>query len=178
MLLVLTEVCSAQCHALSDKLHCNCVPAPTTVEPRHSYEILDALLGSMKNKVVLPKSGWAFIRQDETSLRLFHRAEILPIEAKEEFAALPLDLVLREVHYYIHIPGFRTKQVTLVTTLLDTIEYPIQELLRLYDSRWQVEINLDHLKTTLGMEQLRGKTPNMVRKEIYVYLLATTCYEL
>lgn len=50
---------------------------------------------------------------------------------KEEFAALPLDLVLREVHYYINIPGFRTKQVTLGTTLLDAIEYPIKELLRL-----------------------------------------------
>lgn len=91
---------------------------------------------------------------------------------KEEFAALPLDLVLREVHYYVNIPGFRTKQVTLVTTLLDAIEYPIKELLRLYDLRWQVEVNLDHLKTTLGMEQLRGKTPDMVRKELYVYLLA------
>lgn len=91
---------------------------------------------------------------------------------KEEFAALPLDLILREVHYYINIPGFRTKQVTLVTTLLDAIEYPIKELLRLYDLRWQVEVNLDHLKTTLGMEQLRGKTPDMVRKEQYVYLLA------
>lgn len=45
-------------------------------------------------------------------------------------------------------------------------------MLRLYDLRWQVEVNLDHLKTTLGMEQLRGKTPDMVRKELYVYLLA------
>lgn len=91
---------------------------------------------------------------------------------KEEFASLPLDLVLREVHYYINIPGFRTKQVTLVTTLLDAIEYPIKELMLLYDLRWQVEVNLDDLKTTLGMEQLRGKTPDMVRKELYIYLLA------
>ena len=82
--------------------------------------------------------------------------------SKEEFAALPPDLVLREVHYYINIPGFRTKQVTLVTTLLDAIEYPIKELIDLYDLRWQVEINLAHLKTTLGMEQLRSKTPVMV----------------
>ncbi len=36
--------------------------------------------------------------------------------SKEEFAALPRDLVLREVHYYIAIPGFRTKQVRLITT--------------------------------------------------------------
>ena len=81
---------------------------------------------------------------------------------KKEFTLLPLDLVLREVHYYINIPSFRTKQVTLVTTLLDAIEYPIKELIDLYDLRWQVEINLAHLKTTLGMEQLRSKTPVMV----------------
>lgn len=92
--------------------------------------------------------------------------------SKEEFAALPLDLVLREVHYYIVIPGFRTKQVTLVTTLLDAVEYPIGELMRLYESRWEVELDLRHLKTTLGMDELRGKTPEMVRKELSVHLLA------
>jgi hypothetical protein len=92
--------------------------------------------------------------------------------SKEEFAALPLDLVLREVHYYIAIPGFRTKQVTLVTTLVDAVEYPIGELMRLYSSRWEVELDLRHLKTSLGMDVLRGKTPEMVRKELYAYLLA------
>lgn len=90
----------------------------------------------------------------------------------EEFAALPKDLILREVHYYIVIPGFRTKQVTLITTLLDAVEYPIGELMRLYSSRWEVELDLKHLKTTLGMDVLRGKTPEMVRKELYAYLLA------
>lgn len=60
----------------------------------------------------------------------------------------------------------------MATTLLDAIEYPIQELVELYDLRWQVEINLNHLKTTPGMEQLRGKTPVMVRTELYIYLSA------
>lgn len=92
--------------------------------------------------------------------------------SKEEFAALPKDLVLREVHYYIAIPGFRTKQVRLITTLLDAVEYPIGELMRLYESRWEVELDLKHLKSTLGMDILRGKTPEMVRKELYAYLLA------
>ncbi|MDZ7969796.1 MAG: hypothetical protein RM368_33455 [Nostoc sp. DedSLP03] len=35
-----------------------------------------------------------------------------------------------------------------------------------------VELDLRHIKTTLGMDVLRCKTPSMVRKEIYVYLLA------
>ena len=89
-----------------------------------------------------------------------------------EFAALPSTLTVREIYYYIFIPGFRTQQVSLITTLLDAQSYPTLELVRLYDDRWQVEVNLKHLKTTLGMEILRGKTPQMVRKEIYVFLLA------
>lgn len=91
---------------------------------------------------------------------------------KEEFAALPKTLTVREVHYYIAIPGFRTKQVTLITTLLDANAYPPTQLVKLYGFRWEVELDLKHLKTSLGMDVLRGKTPEMVRKEIYAYLLA------
>ncbi|WP_072207791.1 transposase [Mastigocoleus testarum] len=43
---------------------------------------------------------------------------------------------------------------------------------KLYGKRWHAEIDLKHIKTTLGMDILRCKTPSMVRKEIYVYLLA------
>lgn len=92
--------------------------------------------------------------------------------SKQEFVKLPPELVLREICYYITIPGFRTKQVTLITTLLDAVEYPIGKLMQLYEFRWQVELNLRHLKTSLGMDELQSKTPEMVRKEIYVYLLA------
>ena len=92
--------------------------------------------------------------------------------SKEEFAALPLTLTVREVHYYIIIKGFRTKQVTLITTLLDERAYPTLELVRLYSSRWDVEVDLKHLKTSLSMDVLGGKTPVIVRKELYVYLLA------
>ncbi len=62
--------------------------------------------------------------------------------------------------------------MSLITTLLDTTKYSSLELLKLYGERWSVELNLKHLKTTLGMEVLRCKTPQMVRKELYVYLLA------
>jgi hypothetical protein len=81
-------------------------------------------------------------------------------------------LSVREVHYYIAIPGFRTQQVSLITTLLDVETYSTLELVKLYDFRWDVELDLKHLKTTLGMDVLRSKSPEMVRKELYVYLLA------
>jgi hypothetical protein len=92
--------------------------------------------------------------------------------SKEEFLTLPSTLTVREIYYYIIIPGFRTQRVSLITTLLDKTIYSTLEVLELYGERWNVELNLKHLKTTLGMEVLRGKTPSMVRKEIYVFLLA------
>jgi hypothetical protein len=81
-------------------------------------------------------------------------------------------LKIREIFYSIEIPGFRTKSVTLITTLLDTQAFPTYKLIELYHSRWNVELDLRHLKTSLGMDILRSKTPPMVRKEIYAYLLA------
>jgi hypothetical protein len=89
-----------------------------------------------------------------------------------EFVTLPSTLIVREVYYYIIIPGFRTEQVSLITTLLDPKTYPALEIVRVYGERWNAEVDLKHLKTTLGMDILRGKTPQMVRKEIYAFLLA------
>ncbi len=92
--------------------------------------------------------------------------------SKDEFDALPQTITVREIYYYIVIPGFRTERVSLITTLLDARTYSTLEIVSLYGQRWDVELDLRHLKTTLGMDVLRCKTPSMVRKEIYVYLLA------
>jgi hypothetical protein len=110
---------------------------------------------------------------DCDKLVIWHKPQKCPKGlSSEEFTSLPSILTVREIYYYIIIPGFRTSSVSLITTLLDTETYPTLELVKLYAHRWDVEVNLKHLKTTLGMEVLRGKTPAMVRKELYVYLLA------
>lgn len=92
--------------------------------------------------------------------------------SKDEFDALPPSITVREIYYHIVIPGFRTQRVSLITTLLDIATYSTLEIVGLYGQRWDVELDLRHLKTTLGMDVLRCKTPSMVRKEIYVFLLA------
>ncbi|WP_256875367.1 transposase [Nostoc sp. C052] len=91
---------------------------------------------------------------------------------KDEFNALPPSITVREIYYYIVISGFRTQQVSLITTLLDKSSYSTLEIVGLYGKRWEVELDLRHLKTTLGMDVLRCKTPPMIRKEIHVFLLA------
>lgn len=90
----------------------------------------------------------------------------------ELYARLPETMLVRELRYFIHIKGFRTKKVTLVTTLLDNCVYTYELLAELYGLRWQVEIDLRHLKTTMQMEHLQSKSPEMVRKEFYIHLLA------
>jgi len=56
-----------------------------------------------------------------------------------------------------------------VTTLLESAK---QNSLQLYHLRWQAtEVNFKHLKTTLNMEMIWAKSPQMVRKEIWMHLL-------
>ena len=88
------------------------------------------------------------------------------------YAQLPESIYLREVRFRVEVKGFRTQQVTLVTTLLDIELYPREALAELYSHRWDVEIDLRHVKTTMQMEHLSCKTPEMVRKEFYTHLLA------
>jgi hypothetical protein len=87
----------------------------------------------------------------------------------EAFAALPLTLRVRELRYAVDRPGFRVRTVTLVTTLLDPVAYPPDALAQLYLSRWRVETNLAHLKTTLGMDVLHCETEAGVMKELAVF---------
>ena len=77
-----------------------------------------------------------------------------------------------EVHFLIRQPGFRTKEIILVTTLLDAKTYTRTELALAISVAVAVVVDLRHVKTTLGMDVLRGKTPPMVLKEIYVHLMA------
>lgn len=80
---------------------------------------------------------------------------------------------MREVHLLIQRPGFRTQEIILVTTLVDPKRYPKAQLAHLYQLRWMAtEVNFKHLKTTLKMETIAAKTPEMVRKDIWVHLLA------
>jgi Transposase DDE domain len=91
--------------------------------------------------------------------------------AKETLAALPDSLVRREVRYHIGTPGVRTREITLVTTLLDGEIYPVADLAELYRQRWQVETSLAHLKTTMRMDVLHGKTVPGVLKELTVFAI-------
>jgi len=89
-----------------------------------------------------------------------------------QWKALPATLTVRLVRFTADIPGFRSHQVVVATTLLDRVAYSADQIAALYRDRWLIELRLRDIKTTLGMEVLRGKTPDIVRKEIAMHLLA------
>jgi hypothetical protein len=89
-----------------------------------------------------------------------------------EWQALPATLTLRAVKGSLYQKGFRVGQVTVITTLLDSKEYPAQEILYAYLRRWRLEMCLDDLKTSLRMESLRSRSPEMAQKELYTRLIA------
>jgi len=89
-----------------------------------------------------------------------------------QWAGLPKEMTLRIVRGRCHAKGFRVRQVTLVTTLLDPELYPAQQILQAYLRRWRLEMCLDDLKTTLKMEFLRSRTPQMAQKEVFMRLIA------
>jgi hypothetical protein len=88
------------------------------------------------------------------------------------YARLPETLTMRELR--IRVPGKkgRSRTIVVATTLLDADEYPKHAIAALYRQRWHAELDLRSLKTFLQMDVLRCQTPAMVRKEIWVHLLA------
>jgi hypothetical protein len=89
----------------------------------------------------------------------------------EQFSALPDSMTVRELSYQVTKRGFRTKKVTLVTTLFSAEDYPADALAELYGLRWSIETNFRHLKTTMGMDVLRCETVDGVIKELCIFCL-------
>jgi len=91
---------------------------------------------------------------------------------ERDYAALPDTLLVRELRYTTPpCKGRRVQQVTLVATLTDPRKYAKQELADLYHRRWQIEVNLRHLKQTMGMDVLRCRSVEGVLKELWMFML-------
>ena len=88
---------------------------------------------------------------------------------------MPDRLELRQIKVRVDQPGFRVSSFYIVTTLLDADKYPASEIADLYFQRWDVELFFRDIKTTMGMDILRCKTPSMVRKELLMHLIAYNC---
>jgi Transposase DDE domain len=92
--------------------------------------------------------------------------------SRAEYQAMPAELALREIRLQVRDKSKRIRNVVLVTTLRDAKLNPAEEIRGLYRQRWHAELDLRSLKTVMRMEVLRGKSPEMVRKEVAMHLLA------
>jgi hypothetical protein len=149
----------------------------------------DRAFGDYATMALLPRRGVDVVARVHQTRRVdFRRAQRLgkndglcvwqksPAPSKhlptEEWQAMPETITVRIIRFTATIRGFRSRRITLVTTLLDPLRYPAQEIIDLYARRWRLELTLRDLKTTMGMEQLRGQSPAMARKELLAYLIA------
>jgi hypothetical protein len=128
--------------------------------------------GSNRGQKGMPRSRWirAFGFQDQL-VEWFKPADCPEWISAEQYASLSGSLKVRELRYRVDCKGFRTKAITLVTTLIDAEIYSAKELASMYHRRWTIETSFGHLKTTMKMDVLKCKTVDGVLKELAVFVL-------
>ena len=95
-----------------------------------------------------------------------------PGSSKEEFAALPQSLTLRQIRLQVGVKGWRTRTIIIVTTLLDPRAFPAEALRSLYLERWSVELRFREIKIALALDILRCLDPMMIEKELLMHVIA------
>ena len=125
--------------------------------------------GKAQGESSLFRTIWDVFRPGDivlTDALLCTWAEILLLKQRgvDFVGQLHVLLEVRECCISIQQPGFRSKNIVVVTTLLDAVEFTKEDIAELYFRRWNVELDLRSLKTVMQMEMLRCKTPELVRK--------------
>ena len=121
---------------------------------------------------------WMTRAKSTTKLRTVERygkddalVEIVFAEStRQRNKELPAQWLARAITY--HRKGFR--KATLLTSLIDPVKYPRDEVVELYHERWEIELGYDELKTHMlaREEALRSRTPAAVRQELWGIALA------
>jgi hypothetical protein len=99
----------------------------------------------------------------------WERRRYLPLALWRRIAP---ELQVRILRYSLRRAGYRTRSLTLVTTLVDAQLYPAEQLALLYAKRWQIELWFRDIKTSMGMEVLRCQSPKMIHKELEMFFIA------
>jgi len=165
-----------------DALECYLEPGDILAADRYysSYEIITRLIGKgvhfvgrthQARKIDFRKGRKLGPNE---RLQTFRKSRTKPKGSrltKEQWAALPATMEIRIIRS--KGPDRQGKQRIryVVTTLLDPVKYPAEEVASLYHHRWEIEVRFRDIKTTLGMELLRTKSPEMIRKEVLMHMI-------
>jgi len=151
--------------------------------------LTDALLANWANIVMLKERGLELVGRLNKAHRTadFRRGKRLGQEDhvvqwrkptsirsldRQAYHALPEFITVRETRVRVLQPGFRTRSIVVVTTLLDPEQMTKEDLATLYRARWHNELDIRSLKSAMQMGELRCKTPELVRKEVWAHILA------
>lgn len=127
----------------------------------------------------MPRSRWLTAQGKVAQHVAWFKPKICPAWLdRQNFDALPASLKLRELRYQVPPRGFRSRHITLVTTLLDAAWYPTDALAELSCTRWEAETHLAQLKTTMKMDILPCKTVPGVLKELLVFAIVDNLVRL
>ena len=129
--------------------------------------------GKSDRRKGLPRSKWLRgLGVNDQIVQWLKNPKSKPVwMSTEHFESLPNQITVRELRYQVQKKGFRVKQVTLVTTLLDDQVYSLPQLADLFRRRWEIETNFAHMKTTMGMEVLKCQTVDGVLRELHAFAL-------
>ncbi len=109
--------------------------------------------------------------EDDHLVRWLKPTSVRSLDRKT-YKALPEFITIREARIRVTQPGFRTRSFVVVTTLTDAQQTTKEDLATLYRARWNNELDLRSIKSTMQMRELRCKTPELVRKEVWAHVLA------
>lgn len=151
---------------LADRLFCNFCDIAILLN-----QGVDVVMRIRQSRKVDFRKGKKLGREDHvvTWYRPDHCPEWL---THEQFQRLPETLSIRELKVRIEQPGFRSREIIVMTTLTDVTIYSKNEVGDLFRQRWQAELDLRSIKCVLQMDVLRCQSPEMVRKEIWAHMLA------
>jgi hypothetical protein len=93
-------------------------------------------------------------------------------QSRRAWRKLPEQLTVRLVRFQVAIRGYRTRSVILATSLLDDQAFPDAAIAELYSQRWQIELHFRQIKTNLALDVLRGLSPAMIERELWLHALA------
>jgi hypothetical protein len=93
-------------------------------------------------------------------------------QSRRSWKKQPEELLLRLVRFQVQARGFRSQSVLVVTSLLDEKAFPDSAIAELYARRWQVELHYRQIKTNLSLDVLRGLSPAMIERELWMHALA------
>jgi len=135
-----------------------------------SYFMIALLLQNNVDFVVRLHQLRAKSKQRDT-MQIWKRPQRPKWMDQETYELMPILIRVRLLNVRVTQRGYRVKNLHVVTTLTDKRKYSCDEICDLYHQRWHVELDIRSIKIAMGLDILRCKTPEMVRKEMLAGVL-------